>query len=118
MIIIKDKEKPNKVYIPKHYPSIDMMFKIYFIGQTTQEEFNFDVIDILPQDFYYVFSIDFSKMPDQEYNFVLFGINDDKCEKALSCGLLRIGNVKTQLPKHYENPIINKTEKYMKYYGE
>lgn len=119
MILIKDKEKINRIYVPKHYNSIDLEFKMFLHGLFTCEDYELKVIDVIPQDYYYVFDVDFSEFPDQEYYYLVFD-NDENPhnDKCLSSGIIRVGKVKTQLPKHYENSTINIIQKDIKYYDE
>lgn len=103
MILVKEKEKINRIYVPKHRFSIVKEFTLKLVNLGTNKEYEMGVIDEADYPTFYLFSIDPRDLDDGEYKLTLI----EGCE-IVSIDILRIGNG-MQETKHYEN---NKIIKY------
>lgn len=113
MILIKDKNIPATIKIPKNvYLPIQAVYKIYLEGLTTKTTHDYIVIDEKNNVDYYVMSVDFKDLEEQEYKYSICPMKDVfdgqygwKTEEGnvVATGLLRIGeltpNTKT-IEKH------------------
>lgn len=116
MILVKNKDKTQKVYIPKHkYEAMQLVYKLHLYGQITNTEHIITLVDEKNYGDYYVFSLDLANYENQEYKYELRPIKDvyneltETWETYESCavarGLLRIGDL-VYKTKEYETSTV------------
>lgn len=108
MIIVSDKNIENSVYFPQNiYTDNTDIYKIIFVDRGTNKQYVFDNLDDrhLVQYDYYSFFINFSSMPEGEYEYTIFDSNNDVVGK----GLIRLNELKQ------DNIYYNKNNEYIAY---
>lgn len=116
MILVKNKDKIQKVYIPKHvFEANQLLYKLHLYGQTTKTEHIITLVDEKNYGDYYFFSLDLANYENQEYKYELTAIKDTYNELTetwetyetctIATGLLRIGEVEYKT-KEYETSTV------------
>lgn len=117
MIIIKDKTVSQKIYVPKsQYEHLQQIYKFHMIGLMDNQEYTFILSDEKNYGDFYVFTVNFMDLPNQEYKYTVNPIKDvynyitKEYEQVEYCdvgkGLLRIGNLEYKT-KEYEPSTAN-----------
>ena len=107
MIIISDKDKENKVYFPRNiYKDNTNVYTVTFNNRGTNKKYTFTVEDehLVQYDFY-TFFIDFSDMPEDEYEYSIKDSNNN----VVGTGLIRLNELKQ------ENVCYEKNTEYIAY---
>lgn len=86
MIIVSDKNIENSVYFPKNiYTSNTGIYKLVLNDRGTNKQYEFENLDdkhLVQYDFY-SFLLDFSTLPEGEYEYTIFDSNNDVVGKGL-----------------------------------
>lgn len=108
MIIISNKNIENSVYFPQNiYTNNNDIYKIIFVDRGTNKQYEFNNLDdkhLVQYDFYSFF-INFSSMPEGEYEYTIFDSNNDIVGK----GLIRLNELEQ------DNIYYNKNNEYIAY---
>lgn len=105
---IKEKTSENVVFFPKNLGKTGKIHTILLHSELTNEDYKFDdVLDTGDLIDYYVFTCDFSNIPDGEYKY---NIDND------ACGLIILGDLNKKTKE--ENVIFTENNnKYIVYEG-
>lgn len=118
MIIVSDKNIENSVYFPQNiYTDNNDVYKLVLNDRGTNKEYVFDNLDdkhLVQYDFYSFF-INFSSMPEGEYEYTIFDSKND----IVSKGLIRLNELE-QDNIYYDtsrrvNVSYNKNNEYIAY---
>lgn len=91
MIIVSNKNEENTIYFPKNlYINAENNYNIILKNRGTNVEYKFeDLSDTLDMPFdYYSFEIDFSKIPDDEYEYLIYD-----AKNKYGSGIIRISSL-------------------------
>lgn len=108
MIIISDKNIENSVYFPQNlYTDNTDVYKLVLNDRGTNKQYEFDKLDdkhLVQYDFY-SFLINFSSVPEGEYEYAIFDSN----KKVVGKGLIRLNELKQ------DNIYYNKNNEFIAY---
>jgi hypothetical protein len=108
MIIVSNKNIENSVYFPQNiYTDNTDMYKLILFDRGTNNQYTFENLDDkhLVQFDFYTFFINFSKLPEGEYEYTIFDSN----EKTVGKGLIRLNMLEQ------EDIIYNDNRTYIAY---
>lgn len=92
MIIVSDKNIENSVYFPQNiYTDNTDIYKLVLNDRGTNKQYEFENLDdkhLVQYDFY-SFLLDFSNLPEGEYEYTIFDSNND----VVSKGLIRLNEL-------------------------
>lgn len=108
MIIVSDKNIENSVYFPQNiYTNNTDIYKLVLNDRGTNKEYVFDNLDdkhLVQYDFYSFF-LNFSNLPEGEYEYTIFDSNNDIVGK----GLIRLNELEQ------DNIYYNKNNEFIAY---
>lgn len=108
MIIVSNKNIENSVYFPQNiYTDNTDIYKLILIDRGTNKQYTFENLDDkhLVQFDFYTFFINFSNLPEGEYEYTIFDSNN----KTVGKGLIRLNELEQ------ENIIYNDNRTYIAY---
>ena len=103
MIIVADKNKVNVVFFPQNKPNTySDKFMLLMIDRATNVCYDFfDLEDLHSVTYgFYTFSLDFSKLPQGEYEYTIY--NDER-DEIFGTGLIRLNELEQDFTIHNEN---------------
>lgn len=108
MVIVSDKNIENSVYFPQNICTDNTdVYKLVLNDRGTNKEYVFDNLDdkhLVQYDFY-SFSLNFSKLPEGEYEYTIFDSNNDIVGK----GIIRLNELEQ------DNIYYNKNNEFIAY---
>ena len=102
MIIVSNKNIENSVYFPQNiYTDNNDIYKLILVDRGTNIQYTFENLDDkhLVQFDFYTFFIDFSNLPEGEYEYTIFDSN----EKTVSKGLIRLNELEQENITYNDN---------------
>lgn len=113
MIIVADKNKVNVVFFPQNKPNTySDKFMLLMIDRATNVCYDFfDLEDLHSVTYgFYTFSLDFSKLPQGEYEYTIYGTSEranvpynDERDEIFGTGLIRLNELEQDFTIHNEN---------------
>lgn len=91
MLFVEDKLQVTDIKVPRNCSDVFENYSFELYSQGTNAKFSFEVEDLSGISDYLVFSIDFSGVPENEYEYVVYGLADDEKLTIGSKGLIQIG---------------------------
>lgn len=92
MIIISNKDIENSVYFPRNiYTSTNDIYTVLLKDRGSNKEYTFEELGdrFLVQFGFYTFFVDFSELPEGEYEYNIIDSND----KLVGTGLIRLNSL-------------------------
>lgn len=108
MIIVVNKNIENSVYFPQNiYTDNTDIYKLVLKDRGTNKTYEFENLDDkhLVQYDYYSFFLNFSNLPENEYEYTIYDSND----KVVGTGIIRLNQLEQ------ENTYYNKNNEYITY---
>ena len=105
MVIVKNKKLPITLYPPKTTTKSVKEFTLTLHSISSNSDFSFPVVDTGNWRDYYEIEVDFSAIPDGEYEYTI----------GCDSGLLIIGEYKEK--RQEQNRQYNETTQYRQYQG-
>lgn len=108
MIIVSDKNIENSVYFPQNiYTNNNDIYKLLLNDRGTNKKYEFEHLEdkhLVQYDFY-SFLLNFSNLPEGEYEYTIYDSN----EKVVGSGLIRLNALEQ------ENTYYNKNNEFIAY---
>lgn len=100
MVIIRDKNKENILYLPKNLNKNESFYSLVLVDRATNKEYLFDNIEdlFLVKFDYYTFKLNFSEIPSGEYEYCITSNHT-----IFGNGLIRLNEITRSNPTNYND---------------